>query len=56
MELSKEYVLLFNAITDTIHDLEKATENLKRMQAEAEELCVKKNEVVEFERGAVAGA
>lgn len=42
--ITKEYALLFNGITDTIEELETLLLRLKRMQAEAEEIYISREE------------
>lgn len=42
--ITKEYALLFNGITNTIEELEGLLLRLKRMQSEAEELYLSREE------------
>lgn len=42
--ISKEYLILFNAITDAEHELERMRKKLIRVQQQAEELFIERDE------------
>lgn len=42
--ISKEYLILFNAITDAEHGLERMRKKLIRVQQQAEELFIERDE------------
>ena len=42
--ISKEYLILFNAITDAEHELERMRKKLIRVQQQAEELFIERGE------------
>lgn len=44
MEISKEYLLLFNTITDTIEELKRTQQQLISAQQKAEELYISRED------------
>lgn len=47
-QLTKEYTILFNGITDTLAELDRVRERLEALQQEAERLVVNSDEAEEL--------